>query len=411
MAKKKQNNRIHKPNPWIYTPLVWLCSLLTCFFYRLKIKRGQALQAYKGPLLVIGNHVSYVDPVLMAVALGSKWKVNFVAAGFVMSRPLVRYIFQQIGVIPTTQFVTTPSVTRSMIRLLREGACVAYYPEAERSNSGYGEAIDMSTAKFVKLMKVPLAFCRLEGAYLTWPRWAPSKLYRGRCFATIDIILSSEDVEALTVEEIHAHILKSFQTNDYDWQKSLTKPKHYRRKQTAMHLEKILYRCLKCNSNFTLTSSKNTLRCEHCNHVVEVEATGFLKEAINVGDQLITHPGEWYVWQKGLLNKELSAKQNAPYCVFKGSVAGHYLDETYDENNWDDKVAGTFELSSSGLTFTKTSSSEESEIFPFKDYLGLMLEHGVYVQFINTKRVQRCYFENPYAPSLIRQAWEIAVNH
>lgn len=408
MAKQHSTSPVHKPRAWLYLPAVWLCRIFTGLWYHLKITRSPAFRKAKGALIVIGNHVSYVDPLILATALGTRWRANIIAANDIMIKPVARFLLRKLGVIPTTQFVKCPGATRAMIRILKENGCVAYYPEAERSISGRAGHIDQSTAKFIKMMKKPVAFCQIDGAYLTWPRWAASQLYRGRCSASVDIIFTPTEIERLTLEEIHEKILGHFRTSDYLWQNTLPQTNAYRRGRCAEGLEKILFKCVNCGAEFSLSTMGSQLNCRACGKAHEIAASGFFAQAIALEKQLVAHPGDWYELQKSCLKSDLENPQNPRQYQFAGKIISQAAEQANQGASWEDEAKVEFVVDRFGVEVTFAEQDEPPRAFLFKDQSGLMLEHGLYVQFTTSRRNYRCYFDNPYAPSLVRIAWEIS---
>lgn len=407
MVKKHVSPLVHKPHAWLYLPAVCLCRLFTGLWYQLKITRGPAFRSGKGGLIVIGNHVSYVDPLIMAAALGMKWRANIMATNDIMTHPLARLLFRGLGVIPTTQFVKSPGATRAMIRILKEDGCVAYYPEAERSISGKAGCIDRSTAKFIKSMKKPVAFCQINGAYLNWPRWAASKLFRGKCTVFVDIILTAAEIERLSVDEIDLKIRSYFQSSDYDWQKSLLRANAYRRGQTAAGLEKILFKCAVCRSDFSIATRGNQISCSACGSSFEVAESGYFANPISLEKQIIEHPGDWYDLQKNLLKSDLQSEGVQKQYLFSGKMLSQEADLANQGAAWENETEAGFVLDRRGLTVVSKGHDDAAQTFLFKDQSGLMLDHGRYVQFTTVRRNYRCFFDNSYAPSLVRLAWEV----
>ncbi len=408
MVKTQDKNSIHKPRAWLYAPAALLCKAFAALWYGLEVTRSESYKKQQGPMLFIGNHVSYMDPVMMVAAVGQKPRLNFVAANFVMSKSFVRTIFRLVGVIPTTQFASSPSALRSILRIAQQQGSVAFYPEGERSNNGGPGKIDINTAKLIKHLKMPLAFCRLSGAYLTWPRWAPSKLYRGKCYAQLDLLLNAEQINALSVEAIHERLLKAFDYDDYRWQKTLSKPHRYRPRTAAVSLEKILLLCPHCNTLGQLHSQGQNLQCAACESTWQLEADGFFKAPISNGAELIHNPGEWYALQKQWLAAFRDAQPQNELRRDKARLLSQAIHTAAAGVAWETEEEGVLILQKDGLSFISNEATEaKTQFFPFAFLSGMMLEHGAYVQCVTNKRINRFYLEESYVPALIRLYWEL----
>ncbi len=404
--EKEKNSNVQKPKRWLYWPGLFLLKIFCRIWYGFETEKSQAIKEHRGSLIIIGNHVSYMDPLFMATAFGYSRPINFLASNIIMNGAFIRYIFKKAGVIPTTQFMTSPGSTRAMVRLLQNGASVAFYPEAERSITGSRAYFGLGTARFLKFMKTPVAFCSLRGAFLHWPRWAPSQLYRGKVKASLDLILSKEDLEKMSPEAIHEKLCAAFPENDYDWQNRSAKPNSYRSKSTAVGLEKQLCKCPNCLSDFSLVTMKTEVFCQKCTCEFKLNQYGFFSETIETESHPITHPGEWYDWQKQALAQTFSDNPKASY-RFKGFLSEQDQGTANEGVQLAHERKGVFVLTASSLDFYPSEEHEKMR-FVLTDQSGIMIEHGLYAQFIVDRSIYRAYFGEISAAIMVRMAWELA---
>ena len=152
--------------------------------------------------------------------------------------------------------------------------------------------------QMIKDMGVSVVTCKLEGGYLIKPKWADNKS-KGPMFGRLVNTYSKEELAKLTPDEINDLIAKDLYFNVYDWQKEHHIP--YDRKNRAERMEKILFRCPKCESMCKLKSEKDDLFCTECGYRVSVDECGLF-----VGDDLrFDNLCDWDLWQKECLKKEL----------------------------------------------------------------------------------------------------------
>ena len=112
-----------------------LCTVMRLIgplFYRVRSRGGQFLPATGGGLIVC-NHLSYVDAVVLQIA--SPRPLRFVAfAGFARS-PTVRFLFRALGVIPVAPDKPMKGI-RTAIDAIKDGELVCVFPEGAISRTG-----------------------------------------------------------------------------------------------------------------------------------------------------------------------------------------------------------------------------------------------------------------------------------
>jgi len=86
-------------------------------------------------VILAPNHASYLDPPLLGVSL--KRRVTFLAKQYLFEHGFVGWVLRNIGTYPIKSESTNDFKSiRDLIRLLKQGACVAVFPEGTRSEDG-----------------------------------------------------------------------------------------------------------------------------------------------------------------------------------------------------------------------------------------------------------------------------------
>ena len=70
-------------------------------------------------------------------------------------------------------------------------------------------------------------------------------------------------------EEINNLINENIAYNEFDYIKE--KGLKFKQKNKAEGLENVLYYCPKCHKEFTLSTSGNTIKCDHCGFELEIK--------------------------------------------------------------------------------------------------------------------------------------------
>ena len=242
-----------------------------------------------GPFLMVGNHCLNWDPFMAGLYV--KPNTRFIASDSLFRNKTVAFLLTHlVGAIPKKKAVSDMKTIKMSIRELRRNHVVGVYPEANRTWNGRTIDILYSTAKFVKLMKVPVVNCIIKGGYLSRPRWSV-RGRKGILELHYEVLFTKEEVKTKSVEEIYSIMNGAIQYNEFDWQKERMIP--YKSKRQAEFLENYLYICPKCRKIGTLKSDKNEFTCTACGLSHTMGDFGYF---VNEGRRF-ENPQEWGDWQ------------------------------------------------------------------------------------------------------------------
>ena len=247
-----------------------------------------------GPVLLIPNHVTTWDPLLVAMSLPEK-QVYFVASEHLFRLGLVsKLLGWLVAPIPRRKASSGADTVKACLRHLRDGHSICLFAEGEQSWTGCSQPIFPATGKLVKSSGATLVTFRLEGAYLSLPRWARS-IRRGRIHGHAVGIYPPEQLKAMSASEINALIERDIAENA--WQRQREQPIAYRGKRLAEGLEKLLYLCPNCRRIGTLRSRGKRLFCS-CGLTLEWTQEGFFAPSSPFANAL-----EWDEWQRDALQQ------------------------------------------------------------------------------------------------------------
>jgi 1-acyl-sn-glycerol-3-phosphate acyltransferase len=226
---------------------------------KLKVIKNE-LKNVDGPFFVVGNHVTNYDP-LITLAY-SKPFVKFVAASNNLDNRLKRILFKWARVIPINKKNSDIQTIRTLLKEVKEGNSVGLFPEGGRTWDGKNDEIIYSTAKLIKLLKLPVYNQMLHGAYFTTPRWCKTTR-KGQLQVEIYKLLEVEQIKTMSDEAIYQVLLEHLSYNDYDFQREVMIP--YYGKDLAMYVERLVYACPNCKCMNQIYSNKDDFYCSHCN--------------------------------------------------------------------------------------------------------------------------------------------------
>ncbi len=103
-------------------------------FYRIKVKGLDNIPA-SGPLLVTCNHNSNADPPVLMSFLALKRKANILAKKELFSPAILGRAFSHFGAIPVDRKAPGGDISalRAGLAVLKEGGCLAIFPEGTRA--------------------------------------------------------------------------------------------------------------------------------------------------------------------------------------------------------------------------------------------------------------------------------------
>lgn len=301
MPRLKHEKPIHQL--MILRPILkvvcWVLLKMNGFAYE---KIGMEKLGKKEPCLVLMNHSSFIDLEIAAFLMADReWHIVTTLDGFVG----LDWLLPVAGCIPTKKFIPDVTLVRDMRYTVKDlKASVIMYPEASYSFDGTATPLPDSIGKCVKLLGVPVVMIRTEGAFLRQPLYNCLKLRKIKVFATMEYLLSPEEIEEKTAEELNAVIKKQFEFDNFRTQQE--KGILIKEKYRADGLHRVLYKCPHCMSEGKTVGEGTTLTCKECGTVYELTETGFLK-CLN-GDTRINHIPDWYKWERECVWKELVEK-------------------------------------------------------------------------------------------------------
>ena len=143
---------------------------ITIALTRLKVT-GTSHIPRQGPFLLIANHQSILDPVIVQGAIRRPVHSLTKSTQF-SSGPVFRWLMPRVDAIPTRRYRVDPQVVRAALRLLARGEAVGIYVEGERSWDGTLQPFRRGAVRLILKAGVPVIPCGVAGSYDVWPRWS-----------------------------------------------------------------------------------------------------------------------------------------------------------------------------------------------------------------------------------------------
>ena len=262
---------------------------------------------FRGPTLVICNHVTNYDPILVGISF-PKDPLHFVCSEHLFRLGWISKVLQFVfDPIPRRKAVSGADTAMACLRKLRKGRNVCLFAEGECSWDGRTAPIVASTGRLVKMSNATLLTCRLEGGYLTAPRWGKG-LRPGKMALRVVGEYAPEQLKTMDGDTIEAMIQRDIQFDT--WQAQAQGPVAYRSRRRAENLQTVLYLCPKCRKSGSLVGKGKHLSCQ-CGQSWEFTPFGQFAPA-----EPFENIAQWDAWQQ----KELACQMAAGSLVLEDSA-------------------------------------------------------------------------------------------
>ncbi len=111
----------------------FICYLFLRFFCRWEV-RGRENFPREGPVIIIANHISYLDPV--AVGVATPRTVRFMAKEELFHIPVLKWIIRGLHAFPVRRGHSDRAALKAALEVLHNGQVLGIFPEGTRAHDG-----------------------------------------------------------------------------------------------------------------------------------------------------------------------------------------------------------------------------------------------------------------------------------
>ena len=254
-----------------------------------------------GPYLLLANHVTAADPVLICLSFSRQMYIvadeHLMQKGF--ASRLLRLFFDPIIRRKGDSAVTA---VKEILACLKAGLNVCIFPEGTCSFDGTNSPMLPTIGKLAKTCGATLVTYRFEGGFFTLPRWGRG-IRRGSYYGHVEHIYTPDTLRQMSAAEINGHIAEDLKENAYDRIRS--EPVRYKSRRRAEWLESAFFLCPSCRNVGTLRSSGETVLCETCG------ASGVLDAQYTLHGLPISTLAEWERFENNWLGEQIEQEEFA----------------------------------------------------------------------------------------------------
>lgn len=135
--------------------------------YHHTVESEFSIREFQGPCIIAPNHVSYLDPQLVA----GSWHgdLNFFASKRLFDHSFLGLLLRCLGCHPVEKGKELATI-RTAIELLNKGERVVVFPEGTRSEDGDLQPLRSGVAFLALRCHCPIIPCYIGGSYEAWPK-------------------------------------------------------------------------------------------------------------------------------------------------------------------------------------------------------------------------------------------------
>jgi 1-acyl-sn-glycerol-3-phosphate acyltransferase len=145
-----------------------LTATLLTIGFSLRYRRGQNTPK-TGPLLIIANHQSFLDPTI--VAQGFERHLVYLARKTLFRNAFFRALIRGLNAVPIDQDGIGKDGLKIILDQLALGKAVLVFPEGTRTPDGRIYPLRPGIHLLIKRTTAPIIPVGLAGAYDAWPSW------------------------------------------------------------------------------------------------------------------------------------------------------------------------------------------------------------------------------------------------
>ncbi len=155
-------------------------------------------------VILAPNHASYLDPPILGISL--KRPVTYLAKEYLFKSRFVGLVLRGIGAFPIRTRADDFRTIRELIRVLKEGRCVAVFPEGTRSPDGTLREAESGVGFLAAKSAAHVVPVYLKGTFEAFPRGVnsfkcrPIEVHYGRPF------IPAEDAALMKAEDPYTAI-------------------------------------------------------------------------------------------------------------------------------------------------------------------------------------------------------------
>jgi 1-acyl-sn-glycerol-3-phosphate acyltransferase len=147
----------------VFRPFVWLAAR---GYFGIRFQGIEHIPT-SGPLIIVPNHVTFADPVLVSIPV--RRPVHYMAWDALFRVRGLSWLIRRLRAFPVEIESADPRATRAAVRLLGAGQAVMIFPEGGRSLDGRLQRFKGGAFRLACSLGVPVLPVTIVGGHEAWP--------------------------------------------------------------------------------------------------------------------------------------------------------------------------------------------------------------------------------------------------
>ncbi|QDU71354.1 lysophospholipid acyltransferase family protein [Mucisphaera calidilacus] len=189
-------------SPW-YRVVWWTTCATTLYVWMMLCFRlrmwGQANLPSRGPVLLVGNHQSYMDPMLLPSACHRRHFFSM-ARDTLWDTGWLGWLLSSVNSMPVSRGVGDTKAMRGFIEKLNQGQSLLVYPEGTRTDDGEVKEFSPGLMLLIKRARPVVVPVAVEGPYDAWSRHRKRPKLFGRVAVSLGEPIHPDDLIPLGAE-------------------------------------------------------------------------------------------------------------------------------------------------------------------------------------------------------------------
>lgn len=332
----------------------------------------ELVENLKPPFLVLPNHTCVWDPFMVNKFVPGV--IHYVVSDAQFRSKIVEFGLGLVGSIPKTKVMSDIETVKNIMKVKESGGIIGIFPEGQSSWDGHTLPLYASTAKLVKLLRVPVVTARIAGAFLSRPRWSRNRRL-GRITIRYELAYTPAELRKASVEEIDARIAELLDHDEFEHNRVVRQ--RFVGPNRAEYAEIALFTCPQCREFSTLRSDGNRIGCTECGYTVRMDLYGFFRPV--TGRLRFETMRAWNLWQIDELHRRLReyvGRHDAPPIFSEPSVE---VEIGYKSMPLEHYRTGRIELHPDRIVLLPEDGPMEA--FALRDVVGINVQNNERLEF------------------------------
>lgn len=124
---------------------------------------------FKGPVIFVSNHTSYIDPVIISTAIWQR-RVCFIATKELFNAKIADFFFRNVGCIPIDKANVSLNTFKAAQETINRGHVIGIFPEGQIERSDKIEQFKTGVIMFSLLCNAPIVQIYIHKSKNWWSR-------------------------------------------------------------------------------------------------------------------------------------------------------------------------------------------------------------------------------------------------